>query len=277
MRRLAKQSREDTYRSNRDYQTIQERHAQRFIPQGGAPFRLVFEAQLEADDRGLVCWGGYAFALAPTIAKATLSVGNKEHAWQAKIDPKWRRVGALVTGESEAGAARLTLEWNSGPTPIDLWGLGVGRPQVPILKSGEPDFIMLGQSHLTPETFYLVHQAAIDVEVAAEDSERFLLREGSLIYLKKCSYCGRLLPLDPARLGSLAFHKHNAKLTKHQNECRACKKWRINDSFNPIRTKEISRRLLQPTADHETLKHHWLATRRTSEEASQRTRTKKDP
>ena len=38
------------------------------------------------------------------------------------------------------------------------------------------------------------------------------------------------------RLGALAFHKHNAKRTKHQNECRACKKWKINDSFNPLRT-----------------------------------------
>jgi hypothetical protein len=74
--------------------------------------------------------------------------------------------------------------------------------------------------------------------VAAEDSEQFLLQEGSPIHLKKCSYCDRLLPVDPARLGALAFHKHNAKLTKHQNECRACKKWRINDQFNPIRTKD---------------------------------------
>jgi hypothetical protein len=39
-------------------------------------------------------------------------------------------------------------------------------------------------------------------------------------------------------LGILAFHKHNAKKTKHQNECRACKKWRINDSFNPDRTAD---------------------------------------
>ncbi|MBG0811865.1 hypothetical protein IY145_21175 [Methylosinus sp. H3A] len=34
----------------------------------------------------------------------------------------------------------------------------------------------------------------------------------------------------------MSFHKHNAKVSGHQNECRACKKWRINDSFNPLRT-----------------------------------------
>lgn len=45
-----------------------------------------------------------------------------------------------------------------------------------------------------------------------------------------------MLPVDMNRLGTLAFHKHNAKRTFHQNECRACKKWRINDSFNPLRT-----------------------------------------
>src|SRR5207244_3589985 len=28
------------------------------------------------------------------------------------------------------------------------------------------------------------------------------------------------------------------KLSKHQNECRACKKWRINDDFNPKRTTD---------------------------------------
>ncbi len=39
-------------------------------------------------------------------------------------------------------------------------------------------------------------------------------------------------------LGSLSFHKHNAKKTHHQNECRSCKKWKINDSFNPLRTTD---------------------------------------
>jgi len=41
-----------------------------------------------------------------------------------------------------------------------------------------------------------------------------------VIELKKCSYCGRYLPIDSKRLGALAFHKHRAKLTDHQNECR---------------------------------------------------------
>jgi len=238
MRRLANQSRDDTYRSNRDYQTLHQRRGQRFVPRGGSPFRLVFEAQIVADFRGLVCWGGYGLALTPTTLTATLSAGDHAHTSQVKIDPSWRRIGALVTAAPSEGIIRLTLEWNGGGTAVDLWGLGAGRPEVPTSKSGEPDLDLLSQSHLTPETFYLAHQAAIDIDIAADASERFVLDEGSPIHLKKCSYCGRLLPVDPARLGALAFHKHNAKLTKHQNECRACKKWRINDQFNPIRTKD---------------------------------------
>ncbi len=59
---------------------------------------------------------------------------------------------------------------------------------------------------------------------------------GKAITLKKCAYCQRVLPVNPKRPATLAFHKHNAKRTGHQNECRACKKWRINDDFNPKRT-----------------------------------------
>ena len=63
-------------------------------------------------------------------------------------------------------------------------------------------------------------------------------RPGKTIQLKKCAYCQRLLPLDPRRPSALAFHKHNAKKTGHQNECRSCKKWRINNEFNPKRTTD---------------------------------------
>jgi hypothetical protein len=91
-------------------------------------------------------------------------------------------------------------------------------------------------SHLLPETLYLTHANVLALEIDAQASSPFVLKDGSPIQLKKCSYCGRMLPLDPKRPGRLAFHKHNAKISGHQNECRACKKWRINDSFNPLRT-----------------------------------------
>lgn len=49
------------------------------------------------------------------------------------------------------------------------------------------------------------------------------------------------MPVDPNRLGALSFHKHNDKATSHQNECRACKKWRINDSFSNSNNRSAAR------------------------------------
>lgn len=237
MRRLAKQSREDTYKSNRDYQSLHERCAQRFVARGPGSSRLVFTAKLRADPTGLVCWGGYVLSTSPITILATLSTPERNVAAEIKVEPNWQRFGALVTGAPSNLKATLTLEWSDG-TSVEFWGLGIGRPNVPKRESGSTDLTLLEQRHLIPETFYLPHQATVDVEIEAEESNRFRIEDGSPIKLKKCSYCGRLLPVDPARLGVLAFHKHNAKISKHQNECRACKKWRINDSFNPLRTTD---------------------------------------
>ena len=238
MRRLANQSREDTYKSNRDYQALHDRRGQSFVPLVRGECKLVFSTTVEADPKGRVCWGGYVLADLPTTIAATLSIGGRDTTAEIKVDPRWRRCGGLATGITEAGKVVLTLVWNGGATPLHLWGLGAGRPNIPTLQAGEPDLALLEQAHLIPETFYLTHQSAVDIEIEAEASKRFRIEDGSDIKLKKCSYCGRLLPIDPTRLGILAFHKHNAKVSKHQNECRACKKWRINDSFNPKRTTD---------------------------------------
>lgn len=137
---------------------------------------------------------------------------------------------------SAAGILTLVIGWDSGY--IDIWGLALGRPKPPTSTGNGQQRLLLSQAHLIPETFYLPHDTAADAEIRAEESARLQTHEGSAISLKKCAYCGRLLPVDPKRLGALAFHKHNAKVSKHQNECRACKKWRINDSFNPLRTTD---------------------------------------
>jgi hypothetical protein len=78
----------------------------------------------------------------------------------------------------------------------------------------------------------------LDHEIGIEKFlvDKLEISEGEEIEVKKCSYCGRLLPTGPGQQGKLSFHKHNVKRSGHQNECRACKKWRINDSFNPLRT-----------------------------------------
>lgn len=93
---------------------------------------------------------------------------------------------------------------------------------------------------LSPETLYLDHEGTGSFFVSNAEFENctILQGEGASIYVKKCAYCQRYLPIDTNRPGALAFHRHKAKRTGHQNECRACKKWRINDSLNPRRTAD---------------------------------------
>ncbi|MQV32038.1 hypothetical protein GHK47_02745 [Sinorhizobium meliloti] len=97
-----------------------------------------------------------------------------------------------------------------------------------------PALVDLNVAHLVPETFYLDHESG---KISVLDDLK-VQGSGAHLEVKKCSYCGRLLPVGPGQAGRLSFHKHNVKLTGHQNECRACKKWRINNSFNPIRTAD---------------------------------------
>ena len=238
MRRLANQSREDVYQSNRDYQSLHARRGQQFAPTTTGPARLVFSLKLPGADHGLACWGVYWRSTASTTVEASITTGGMIREWTFRIDGRWRRAGGLLTDFSEAGELRLELKWSGKPKSIDFWGLNIGRPNLPVRKSGDADLALLAQAHLIPETFYLTHDAAIEVDLVAEESKHIQIREGAAIKVKKCSYCGRLLPIDPKRLGGLSFHKHNAKVSKHQNECRACKKWRINDSFNPLRTTD---------------------------------------
>ncbi len=88
MRRLAKQSREDTYSSNRDYQAIHDRRAQRF----------------DADAHGRVCWGGYILSTVPTTVTATLTVGDADHVEKIRVEPNWRRFGDPVSGGARSSA-----------------------------------------------------------------------------------------------------------------------------------------------------------------------------
>lgn len=76
MRRLRKQSRDDTYRSNRDYQTIHDRRGRRFVPARRGTCRVVFTTQVSAGQGDSICWGGYALVETPTTLRATLTVGD---------------------------------------------------------------------------------------------------------------------------------------------------------------------------------------------------------
>jgi hypothetical protein len=105
MRRLAKQSREDTYNSNRDYQLIHDRRGQRFVPLVSSDFTLVFSRKIDADDRGRVCWGAYILSKVATNVTATLTVEGKDHVQEIRLEPNWRRFGGIVSGITQASKA----------------------------------------------------------------------------------------------------------------------------------------------------------------------------
>lgn len=237
MRRLAQQSRDDVYASLRDYQELHPAQGIAFQPARNGDHHLTFTAQASATTNSeFVGAGVYLNPSAPMRLSMTL-LANAE---QATITTElggghWNRVGTAVRAPGTTDI-RVELRW-TGAVDISMWGLSAGPLELPTaLLSAGIDLAELNQTHLAPETFYLVQDVAICMDLVDEESTITAEVAGAEVILKKCSYCGRMLPVDPARLGTLAFHKHNAKRTKHQNECRACKKWRINDDFNPKRT-----------------------------------------
>lgn len=179
----------------------------------------------------IVAFGDYIAAEASRKLTARLSQGDASKIRIFDVSVDFTRVG-LALSSHEHGPISLELSWLGGDS-LDVWGLDIGAAAIPDGVTHE-EILEAGRS-ITPETYYLDHAIAINADLASSNAS-VTAEEGSRLHLKKCSYCGRLLPVDMNKLGSLAFHKHNAKRTHHQNECRSCKKWRINDNFNPSRT-----------------------------------------
>jgi hypothetical protein len=163
-----------------------------------------------------------------------LAAGKASAEREFELGQGWNRIRLAV--DAPANVATVRLRWPAAAT-LGLWGINLGRVNLPTtVNDTHPHLDDLQAPQISPETFYLPHDVALALDIDPEGSARIVLAPGPNIALKKCSYCQRLLPLDPDRLGSLSFHKHNAKATNHQNECRSCKKWRINNNFNPKRT-----------------------------------------
>ncbi|MFT7898955.1 hypothetical protein VBY74_03110 [Tenacibaculum ascidiaceicola] len=238
MRRLAKQTRDDSYSSLKDYQTVTTEKTVKIVVDNELN-KICFPIDLTgiAED-SLVGFGGFLKCTIATPIKISLISNENIVSKSFNLKANWSRVGfALKHLESSSENYKLVIEWK-GPVDINYWGLYVDLVELPeAIKMLNPDLQTLNASHLSPETYYLNH-GEVSYEIDVESSTDFQLIGGDLIHLKKCSYCQRKLPINPNLLGSLSFHKHNAKLTKHQNECRSCKKWRINDNFNPLRTTD---------------------------------------
>lgn len=242
MRRLAKQDRGDKVRSNKDYQTLHEKQGVAISLDAKQPSRLTFFSQI--NDRGNVAFTGaglYVATNVPADLKITLTGpggATKETTFAA--DDAWGRVGLAVPC-NETGEARVVIEIPATVDTVHIWGLDCGALQLPdmlVERNGGTEHEL--NSTQAPECLYLPQERAIDMDpVPAEwHGASISKKPGKSIVLKKCAYCQRLLPIDPERPSALAFHKHNAKKTGHQNECRSCKKWRINNEFNPKRTTD---------------------------------------
>ena len=242
MRRLAKQDRKDCVQSNRDYQTIQERQALEIKLNPKHAARLTFCSQITK--RGNIPFVGaglYIFTDVPADLKVRLSAPGgsiKESIFRSADE--WGRTGLAITCDRN-GEAELIIDIPIGVHRLDVWGLDCGALELPktMIEQGGASEAHLNSTQ-APECLYLPQERAIDMDPVAAKWKGASISDkpGLTIHLKKCAYCQRLLPLDPKRPSALAFHKHNAKRTKHQNECRACKKWRINNEFNPKRTTD---------------------------------------
>jgi len=237
LRRLAKQDREDVYASRRDYQTISEETSLRLQGTNGRIQVIELTKNLQSNRSGIGGVGGYVRTNVSTEISVSAAIeGITLLSESFTLSKVWSRIGFAFPLEADA-KLRLALRPTRAVEYIDFWGLDAGALAPPELKQSTALRVAdINFSHLLPETLYLANAKQMSLEIDDETSSEFVSKHGATIHLKKCSYCGRLLPLDPKRSGSLAFHKHNAKLSGHQNECRACKKWRINDSFNPLRT-----------------------------------------
>lgn len=239
MRRLAKQTRNDGYSSKKDYQTLHEKKSQEIKPHALKPEITFYKEVTKSDGQAnFLGFGGFVCSSEPTQLTIELCTNDKKISKTFKIDKVWSRIGLCFQTQDTKVNAIVKPSWRT-KTPISIWGWEVDFLHLPeAILEENPTEADLNASHLSPETYYLPHEGPIDMDVDEENSSSFEINTGVDINLKKCSYCQRLLPVNPSVLGSLSFHKHNAKISNHQNECRSCKKWRINNSFNPLRTTD---------------------------------------
>lgn len=236
MRRLAVQKREDIYASKKDYQTITAKESIRIVPHGDDNV-LVFCPKNTPTNDAYYGFGGYFAASSPT--SLTVEIQNEDNLKIQKFDicTSWTRVG-VITQDNFKDNVMIKIKWK-GTASLDCWGINANLINLPsIIVEKNVQLYDLDKTHLLPEVLYLDHDNAFHLDIDEILSTSFNMVVGKEIELKKCSYCQRLLPLCTDRLGTLAFHKHNDKKSNHQNECRSCKKWRINDAFNPLRTTD---------------------------------------
>jgi hypothetical protein len=230
-------SRDDAYASKRDYQQLRECETVALCSSvAGATLRYLEFEDLVDGTSPFICAGGYFRSETPLdVELVILDQGHTVVEHRVRVQDTWTRVGVIAEARGLIEHFAFRLMWQ-GAAALEVWGLDAGRPQLPErVEALDPTLAELRASHLVPEGFYLSHAAPWALGIRAQSKGLKHLPGGTLTE-KKCSFDERWLPTEVDRPGKLAFHAHSDKPTKHQNECRACKKWRINRLLNPIRT-----------------------------------------
>lgn len=259
MRRLSTQSRGESVQSKRDYQEIVQLGTPvQWTPigKGECSSRLRFAVNEKGGP--YAGFGGYFTANVDVQLSVTVRDETGKVHCETKIPIErqrhWTRAGkAWSLDNSEFDEFEILITWPS-PAKVVVWGINCAVLRLPkpvaALVGAEPSRIAeINPAHLAPEALYLSHDSALCGGVTAtlagaRSSEVKYDNPG-----KKCSQCQRLLPIDP-RLAKmrgksistrrapqslvLSFHGHKAKKTGYQNECRACKKFEINNHFNRV-------------------------------------------
>lgn len=266
MRRLATHARGDSVKSNRDYQEIVDLGSpidlNALEPNTLAKIQVRYELDNNLDLANVLgAIGGYIASDGDMLVNFSVHDDSETQieSFEVPLESQrhWTRFGHAWQVMTPAKYYTVSIMWQ-GDGKIFLWGLNCDLLRLPngvqrlVIDAGfAPSFLTKG--HLAPESFYLQHdaplcQGIIIQRLNARTTEAVRSNPG-----KKCSQCQRSLPVDP-RLQALrnsstavtrsptnmvlAFHGHKAKRTGYQNECRACKKFEINDHFNPRRTSD---------------------------------------
>ena len=263
MRRLATQARGETVRSSRDYQELIELGN----PLSLAPINKKLPSQLSIsyklnENAGIITgFGGYFAASTDIQVSFIVKDGeNNEILERSKVVEShryWTRIGHAWINEKRLASLILSILWD-GQAELIIWGLTSNRVLLPerivsFMENISESIQILNKAHLSPESYFFMHESPIG-HGSIINSSNLTYREMKRKNVgKKCSQCQRLLPIDP-RLSNLratserprrapqsmvlAFHGHSAKRTGYQNECRVCKKFEINEHFNPLRTAD---------------------------------------
>ena len=162
VRQLAQQSRDDVYASMRDYQELHTAQGEAFRPDGGGDHRLAFTARANvAANSDFVGAGLYVNPSAPVRLGLTLTADGEESTVTTQLGGgHWNRVGVAVEA---LGAADIRVDvcW-AGAVDVSVWGLSAGPLELPeVLLSSEIGVTEFNQTHLAPETFYLVQDVGV--------------------------------------------------------------------------------------------------------------------